>query len=176
MSVTVDNDVYRIALNNFDKQNYTNSEIMNRNIPSGGITMNFSFRPVNTKYTFMPSVAPLVSAVEPIQNYNNYDSSSIFFPGTRKMHFCGFSSNIDQESTLRNQFFALQKADQRAYIPSSTSNLYENNINFITKNENLDSQLLFREEQFQDFNPNRFPTIGNELFYNSTRVQLKNIK
>ena len=167
------NNYYNVVLNNFDKQNYINSEIMNRNIPSSGLTMNFSFRPVNTKYTFMPTVAPLVKSVEPIVNY---DTSSVFFPGTRKMHFCGFASNIDRESTLRNQFFALQKADQKAYIPPSTSDLYENKINFVNNNENLDNHLLFREEQFQDFNPNRFPTMGNELFYNSTRVQLKNIK
>jgi hypothetical protein len=170
------NNYYNVVLHNFDKQNSINSEIMNRNIPSSGLTMNFSFRPVNTKYTFMPTVAPLVKSVEPIQNYGNYDISSVFFPGTRKMHFCGFASNIDRESTLRNQFFALQKADQKAYIPPSTSDLYENKINFAPKNENLDSHLLFREEQFQDFNPNTFPTMGNELFYNSTRVQLKNIK
>jgi hypothetical protein len=176
MSVTIDNDVYKIALNNFDKQNYINSEISNRNIPSGGLTMNFSCRPVNTKYTFMPTVVQIPKSVEPIINYVNYDNSSNFFPGTRKQHFCGFSSNIDKESSLRNQFFALQKADQKAYIPSSSSDLYENNINFAPKNENLDSHLLFREQQFQDFNPNNFPTIGNELFNNCTRVQLKNIK
>jgi hypothetical protein len=174
--MSVANNYYNVELHNFDKQNSINSEISDRNIPSGGITMNFSFRPVNTKYTFMPTVAPLLKALEPIQNYNNYDTSSIFFPGTRKMHFCGFASNIDSESTLRNQFFALQKADQKVYVPPSTSDLYVNNINFVTKNDNLDSHLLFREEQFQDFNPNRFPTMGNELFYNSTRVQLKNIK
>ena len=176
MSVTIASDVYNIKLANFDKQNFINSEIMNRNIPSGPSTMNFPFRPVNTKYAFMPTVAPLVKSVEPILNYANYDTSSVFFPGTRKMHFCGFASNIDRESTLRNQFFALQKADQKDYIPPSTSDLYENKINFINNNENLDSHLLFREEQFQDFNPNRFSTMGNELFYNSTRVQLKNIK
>ena len=174
MSVTT--NLYNVELNNFNKQNSINSEILNRNIPSSGLTMNFSFRPVNTKYTFMPSVAPIVKSVEPIQNYENYDTSSVFFPGTRKMHFCGFASNIDRESTLRNQFFALQKADQKTYIPASTSDLYENKINFVNNNENLDNHLLFREEQFQDFNPNRFSTIGNELFYNSTRVQLKNIK
>ena len=174
MSVTT--NLYNVELNNFNKQNSINSEILNRNIPSSGLTMNFSFRPVNTKYTFMPSVAPIVKSVEPIQNYENYDTSFVFFPGTRKMHFCGFASNIDRESTLRNQFFALQKADQKTYIPASTSDLYENKINFVNNNENLDNHLLFREEQFQDFNPNRFSTIGNELFYNSTRVQLKNIK
>ncbi len=169
-------DVYNIALKNYEKQNFINSEISNRNIPSGPSTMNFSCRPVNTKYTFMPTVAASASSVEPILNYVNNDVSSNFFPGTRKMHFCGFASNIDRESTLRNQFFALQKADQKEYIPSSTSDLYTHNINFITNNENLDSHLLFREQQFQDFNPNNFPNVGNELFYNSTRVQLKNIK
>ena len=66
MSVTIDNDVYNIKLANFDKQNFINSEISNRNYPSGGLSMNFSFRPVNTKYTFMPTVAPLVKSVEPI--------------------------------------------------------------------------------------------------------------
>jgi hypothetical protein len=175
MSVTIDSDVYNIKLQNFEKQNFMNNEIANRFVPSGGITMNFSFRPVNTKYTFMPTVAPIAPSTEPIQNYGNYDASSSFFPATRKLHFCGFASNVDRESTLRNQFFAIQKADQRAYVPSSTSDLYENKINFITNNENLDGHLLFREQQFQDFNPNNFPTIGNELFYNATRVQLKNI-
>ena len=46
MNVTIDSDVYNIKLANFDKQNFINSEIMNRNIPSGPSTMNFSFRPV----------------------------------------------------------------------------------------------------------------------------------
>ena len=176
MSVNND-DVYNIAFNNFDKQNFINSEISNRYFPSSASTMNFSFRPVNTKYTYMPTVAQTSKSVEPILNYGNNDISANFFPSTRKMHFCGFASNIDKESTLRNQFFALQKADQKAYIPPSTSDLYENKINFVNNNNNnIDNQLLFREEQFQDFNPNTFPTIGNELFYNNTRVQLKNIK
>ena len=122
----------------------------------------------------MPTLAPITKYTEPIKNYGNYDISSAFFPGNRKMHFCGFSSNIDKESALRNQFFALQKADQREYVPSSVSDLYENNINHIPNV--IDSNLVFREEQFNDFNPNLSPIIGNEVFYNSTRVQLKNIK
>ena len=175
--MSVKSNYYNVALNNFDKQNSINSEILNRNFPSSAITMNFSFRPVNTKYTFMPSVAPIAQSIEPILNY---DTASLFYPGTRKMHFCGFSSNIDSESTLRNQFFALQKADQKSYIPATTSDLYENKINnnndINNNHNNHNNHLLFREQQFNDFNPNIFPSMGNELFYNSTRVQLKNIK
>jgi hypothetical protein len=105
-----------------------------------------------------------------------YDSSNTFFPGTRKPHFCGFASNVDKESTLRNQFFALQKADQSRYIPDSTSDLYETNIEQLPQKVNLDATLLFNETKFNDFNPNLSNSIGHELFYNSTRVQLKDLK
>ena len=60
--------------------------------------------------------------------------------------------------------------------------VYDANNNFIgiveeiTNNNNLDQHLLFQEQQFNDFNPNISPIIGNEVFYNSTRVQLKNLK
>jgi hypothetical protein len=32
------------------------------------------------------------------------------------------------------------------------------------------------ETKFNDFNPNLSNSIGHELFYNSTRVQLKDLK
>ena len=78
----------------------------------------------------------------------------MFYPGTRKPHFCGFAQNVDLESSLRNQFFALQKADQAKYVPNSNSNMYENNINFINTNKNLDNELLFNNNNgdFDNFN------------------------
>ena len=76
---------------------------------------------------------------------------------------------------MRNQFFALQKADQAVYVPNSNSNMYENNIDFINTNKNLDNELLFNENDFDNFNPNLSNKIGNEIFLNSTRVQLKNL-
>ena len=54
--------------------------------------------------------------------------------------------------------------------------MYENNINFITTNTNLNNELLFKKQHFSDFNPNLSNNIGHELFNNSTRVQLKNFK
>jgi len=170
------NNFYNIRFNNYDKNNAINTELFNRNFPSGNLTMNFPFRPVNTKYTLMPTVNNVIKSIEPIANYNMYDSSNTFFPGTRKPHFCGFASNVDKESTLRNQFFALQKADQSRYIPDSTSDLYEMNIEQLPQKVNLDATLLFDETKFNDFNPNLSNSIGHELFYNSTRVQLKDLK
>ena len=54
--------------------------------------------------------------------------------------------------------------------------MYVNNINFINTNNNLNDDLLFNKEQFNDFDPNISSSIGNDTFYNSTRVQLKNLK
>jgi hypothetical protein len=174
--MTTTNDLYNVTLHNFEQHNTINNSIANRNFPSNNLGMNFSFRPVNTKYTLMPTYNHATQSSVPINNNVLYDVSTTFFPGTRKPHFRGFASNVDKESTLRNQFFALQKADQVAYLPNTFSDLYENNINFLTQNNNLDAHLLFKEESFNDFNPNISDSIGNEIFYNSTRVQLKNLK
>ena len=170
------NDLYNVTLHNFEQHNTMNKTIANRNFPSNNLAMNFSFRPVNTKYTLMPTYNHQIESSVLIDNREVYDVNSTFFPGTRKPHFCGFATNVDRESTLRNQFFALQKADQVAYVPNSSSDLYENNITFSTHNANLDAHLLFKEESFNDFNPNISNSIGNEIFYNSTRVQLKDLK
>ena len=169
-------DLYNVTLQNFESHNTMNNLIATRNFPSNNLAMNFSFRPVNTKYTLMPTYNHKVEPTLPINNNLVYDVNNTFYPGTRKPHFYGFARNVDKESTLRNQFFALQKADQVAYLPNSSSDLYENNINFLTHNSNLDAHLLFKEESFSDFNPNISNSIGNEIFYNSTRVQLKDLK
>ena len=169
-------DLYNVTLHNFEGHNTINNSIADRNFPSNNLAMNFSFRPVNTKYTLMPTYIHKNESTLSVNNNIVYDVNNTFFPGTRKPHFYGFATNVDKESTLRNQFFALQKADQVAYLPNTSSDLYENNINFLTYANNLDTHLLFKEESFNDFNPNISSLIGNELFYNSTRVQLKNLK
>ena len=180
--MSINNNLYNVSLHNFEKNYTINNAIADRNIPSTNLTMNFSFRPVNTKYTLMPTVNQSMNQCmnqninSHVNNYGVFDMSNTFYPGTRKPHFSGFATNVDKESSMRNQFYALQKADQAVYVPNSKSDLYENNINFITHNNNIDNNLLFNEERFNDFNPNLSPIIGNELFYNSTRVQLKNLK
>lgn len=165
-----------ITLQNHVNQNEINNTIYQRNIPSENMQVNLSQRSVSTKYAHFPILDSRKES-NVLLNYSRpYDSNEMFFPGNSKPHFCGFAQNVDLESTLRNQFFALQKADQAAYIPNSNSNLYENNINFINTNKNLDNELLFNKEDFDDFNPNLSNIIGNDIFLNSTRVQLKNLK
>ena len=46
-----------------------------------------------------------------------------FFQVALQAPWYGFTANINAESSLRNQFFALQDCDQGKYIPSTTSDL-----------------------------------------------------
>ena len=163
-----------IKIQNFERLQAINNDIYKRNIPSSNIQMNFSPRPVITKYSKMSILdhrEPPTVLINNTQHFNN----NIFYPGTRKLDYCGFAINVDKESTLRNQFFALQKSDQAAWMPSSNSDLYENNINIINTSKNLDETLLFQSESFNDFDPNISSNIGNNIFHNATRVQLKNL-
>lgn len=167
-------DNYFITLQNLN--NNTNSNIYNRNIPSENLQPNLSVRPVLSKYQTMPILSDYKKAETQINNFSKFNINETFNPGNTKSHFSGFAYNIDDESKLRNQFFALQKSDQSVYVPNSNSDMYSNPINFINVNKDLNNELLFKNEQFNDFNPKFSNLVGNNLFNNSTRVQLKNIK
>lgn len=162
-----------IKLQNFSNLDNINNDIYNRNIPSNNIQLNFSPRPSMSKYSVMPILEQKREATVPITN-KEYFNKNIFYPGTRKLDFCGFARNIDDESTLRNQFFALQKSDQSKWIPSSNSDLYNSNIT-PQKDDIINNSLLFKQETFDNHNPNISNKIGNNYFNNSTRVQLKNL-
>ena len=102
--------------------------------------------------------------------------STTFNPGNAKSPWCGFANNVDTESLLRSQVFALQCNSQAVYIPDSTSELYVSPL----ENENLKRKQLQMQDQQQKqnrpicLNENN---IGYQLFNNSTRYQLQgNIK
>ena len=164
-----------VLLQNFKKNETINNRIYERNIPSTDLQMNFSSRPVQTKYCVMPVLDKKQKGEVKVNNCQIYNSETTFFPGTDKPHFNGYSRSVDTESTLRNIMFPLQRADQSKYIPSSTSDLYENQINFVSDPNNLNDHLLFKTEEFNNFNPNISDRIGNNIFNNSTRVQLKDL-
>ena len=109
-----------------------------------------------------------------ICNYEAYDIKNTFYPGNSKPHFSGFCSNVDNESKLRNQFFALQKADQSQWFPSTNSDLYNNykddyiKINFSNYNN--------QETNSNNINNSIVNNLGKNYFNNNTRVQLKNLK
>lgn len=154
-----------------------NQRISTRNIPSNNLQMSFGIRPVSTKYATMPLVDQRVTPTVPIEMRDPYNVEDTFNPGNSYGPWSGFSNNINNESKLRNQFFALQRgAGQGVYIPSKNSDMYESMIpqtNNSTATESF--PYLFERQTFEAFNP--MPdNIGNNFFSNFTRQQIKEIK
>jgi hypothetical protein len=147
-----------------------NQRIYDRNIPSQILQPYISVRPVMTKYSLMPIVDPRAPVNVPMEQLPIYNQEQIFNPGTAAP-WSGYSSNVNVESDLRNQIFALQKCSQSVYVPSSSSDLYQFGFK-TTKQEVQPFPNLFANEQFNQFNPNP-ENVGHDVFYNSTRQQLK---
>ena len=166
--------------NNYDSSsklaNNINKQIYNRNLPSQILQPYVDIRPVMTKYATMPIMDMRGSSHVPLTVQPLYNIETTFNPGNRMAPWSGFATNINVESELRNQVYALQKCSQSVYVPSSTSDLY--NFNFTTSPQvNQYPQtypLLFQKYIPDKFNPNP-ERIGLESFNNHTRQQLKNI-
>ena len=151
--------------------NETNNRIYDRNIPSQPLQPYLDVRPVMTKYSIMPIVDPRKENSVKLNQLPSYNVHNVFNPGNTESPWSGF--NVNNESILRNQIFALQKCSQSEYVPSSNSDLYKWSFK-PNNNVKQTHDLLFEKEKFSDFNPNP-DKLGHELFYNSTRVQVKEL-
>ena len=156
-----------------NKHNATNTRLFNRNLPSQTLQPYLDVRPVLTKYSYLPIVDPRKQVDTKLVQMPTYNQSQTFNPGNNAP-WSGFSSNVNLESELRNQIFALQKSNQSVYVPSSKSDLYQYSFNL--QNTPQSHSLLFEQNNFHDFNPNPNSNIvGSDIFNNSTRTQLKEI-
>jgi hypothetical protein len=157
-----------------DIHKQTNEKIYNRNIPSQMLQPYLDVRPVMTKYSYFPIVEPRKSSSIPLIQMPMYDVNKVFNPGNTTSPWSGFASNVNLESELRNQVYALQKCSQSVYVPNSNSNLYE--YKFKSKKEPNPHELLFQNNSFLQFNPNPDPSIvGSNIFMNSTRSQVRDM-
>ena len=155
-------------------QEETNRRIYDRNIPSQMLQPYLDVRPVMTKYSYLPIVDPRKRISVPLQQQPTYNVHNVFNPGNTTSPWSGFASNVNKESELRNQIYALQKCSQSVYVPSSNSDLYQ--YKFHTTMQHHPHDLLFQKETFPPFNPNpETELIGSQLFLNSTRVQVRDM-
>ena len=156
-----------------------NQRILARDQSDKPLPPNFDPRPVLTKYALFPMLDNRMPATVPIQANYNYSLEKNFTPPLMSVGpVSGFINNVEVESNLRNQFFALQKgAGQNVYIPSSNSDLYKVHV---TSSPNQPAQPfpgLFDVPAFQ-CNPNQAnlakePEVGRDIFHNGTRNQLR---
>lgn len=150
-----------------------NENIYIRNLPSTELKPNYTCTPVSTRYSVLPIIDRREICNEPLKTYSTYNTSDVFNPGNDGAPWSGFASNVNYESYLRNQFFALQKCDRAEFVPCTTSDLFSNNIP-ITEPAG-EENLIFKEEAPIKFNPNPL-NLGKETFNNFTRYQLKNLE
>ena len=154
----------------------TNSRIYDRNIPSQMLQPYLDVRPVMTKYSYLPIVDPRKELNVKMVQMPTYNSEAVFNPGNTQSPWSGFASNVNLESELRNQVFALQKCDQSVYVPNSSSDLYKYSYSPNTAKQSQTHSLLFQKEHFCDFDPNPDnKLVGSGMFHNSTRTQVKEI-
>lgn len=157
---------------NLERNQVLNNRISDRNIPSQSLKPNFSNRPVSTKYSKLSIVDQYKQASVPLNVSSQYNVGKVFNPGNAEGPWAGYANNVDVETVLRNQAFALQKGDRGTYVPSSDSDLY--NVEVVGRQEQQSHPGLFALQELDPFNPNTF-NLGNDVFNNATRQQLKNI-
>jgi hypothetical protein len=146
-----------------------------RNIPSQQLQPYLDARPVQTKFSILPVVDPRKPIITPLVQQPTYTPETVYFPGNDFGPWSGYATNVNHESDLRNQIFALSSCSQATYVPSSNSSLYQ--VNW--QNQNQPSQPfpdLFKTEKFcpKNVNPNS-DIIGFQLFNNATRQQVKDL-
>lgn len=147
----------------------TNHRIYDRNIPSSPLQPYLSVPPASTKYSIMPVVDPRRKLNVPLQVMPTFNPFTAFNPGNDEGPYSGYATNINIESELKNQIYALQSCDQAVYVPTSKSDLY--NYGF-TPGTNMTQPFpdLFNKPQFDQCNP--LPAqIQQVVFYNPTRTQ-----
>jgi hypothetical protein len=153
-----------------------NDRMSTRHFPDSPLQPNFDPRSIPTKYSKFPIVNRRKSFQEPVVPYLDYNQKINFNPGTHRAPPSGFLNNIDTETILRNQVFALQKGgEQGVYIPSSKSDLYNVSVPGGSITEPQPYPNLFYRGQFdQTLHPNVQGTnIGKDRFFNHTRTQLR---
>ena len=155
-----------------------NNRISNRNLPSNSLQPQFDIRPTSTKYAFMPIFDRRPVPTVSIETLPTYDIGTTFNPGSAQAPWSGFATNINDESRLRNQFYALQRgAGQADYIPPKNSDMYESKMSQQQQIQSITMQpfpLLFEKQRFDEFNPCPKDN-GINFFDNCTRQQIKEI-
>lgn len=165
-------------MDNIDRVEEINSRLNNRKQSDVMLEPVFDPRPTGTRGGMMPIISTKKESNESFYGYTNYNPSNNFAPATRTAPFRGFVENINEESELRNQIFALQRSEKGLYVPQSFGDLYLVNVpeKGLTQQEQHHFHPgLFKEEQFTRVDPgSKYDT--KKMFNNDTSQALKNSK
>lgn len=165
-------------MDNIDRVDEINERLNSRKQSDTMLEAVFDPRPTGTRGGMMPVITTKTQSNEQFYGYTDYNVSKNFAPATRTAPFRGFAENINEESELRNQIFALQRSEKGLYVPQSFGDLYMVNVpeKELTQQEQQHFYPgLFKQEQFSRFDPgSRYDT--KKMFNNDTNQALKDSK
>ena len=143
------NDVYFCQ---FDRTDELSKRYFDRNVASKQMQPKYIGRPVSNRRTVMPVVDTVKKSSVKIGKFDKYNMKKDFHPGYTGP-YDAYCDNVDVESTLFNRFMPLQKCAKNAFIPDSSSDLYNERIKKQSK-RNPTFKHLQKSSKFSDFNPN----------------------
>lgn len=154
-----------------ERVNSINKKIFERNTPSRTLDPAIDFRGHSTTYTSFPIVD---NSVPPMSaTCSKFSMSNTFTPGT-SAPFYGYATNVDDESKMRNICMAYQPSyAQSHYIPSSSSDLYQDRE--IPNTHIANPHELLQEVHVANSSTSRITQSKNISFYEDTRQNIKNI-
>lgn len=145
-----------------------NTRLYNRNISKKHLDVLYPLIPYSTKFQKFPTTPSFNTEVNTnIFNKLEYEYHAGEHPGTSRAPVQGFMKNVDFESSLRNQYFGLQKCEQSHFVPNSDSSLYTPSIKQVEP-YNDNHSLLFKTH---NYTTNKSVKKEDFLFNNYTRFQ-----
>jgi hypothetical protein len=194
----------------FDRTEELDQRIIERNFSDQPLQPYYDIRSITTRQQTLPIVLkrqntdPKVS----LNTYSEYDPNKVFSPISKNGGggpFNTFSKNINIETSLKNQYCKLEYGgSQNLYVPSSTSDLYVNNVPISNKNSpqpfpnlfnnnfsstkpinsNINSSIPSKSQLSNYYGSCNYQTtmnhtlinsVGKNPFFNLTQQQMKNI-
>ena len=151
------------------------SRLFDRQFPDRPLQPNFDFRPVATKYAYLPIIDRRAKPSVPIVNQGFYDTTTNFSPATSNGPVATYLANIDLETVLQNRHVSLQHgADQGVYVPDSSSDLY--GFSAVGRQEDMGERAMIFNKQGLDTRVSDVARqIGQDRFHNNTRTQLRGL-
>lgn len=156
----------------------TNQRWFARNVPSAPLQPYLDVRPVATKYSHLPIVDPRVPPTAALTQQPTYRLDTVFAPVSRPAPWSGYSTQVNTESVLRNQVYAIQSCSAAVYVPSSKSDLYEAPSLGVPSVPAPVQPFprLFVEEPLAPMDPNPQKLGRRTMFLNNTRVEVRDLQ
>jgi len=168
-----------ICYGQFDRTDELNNRIHDRQFSDKPLAPNFSSRPVMSKYSHFPIIERRAPHEEQISSVPQHDVNTNFSPATQNGPPSTYLNNIDIETGLRNQTVSHQRYGiQQTYVPNSDSDLYRVNVFSNSETTPQPHPSLFHHASTEcttRAKTVRHINIGNELFHNNTRTQLRSL-